>query len=115
METIVKPFLRGTEYALTTAPMSSGLIPSSSDHLSSGSVAAFAAILMVLDLFPSLKSSFGIDGEFKACGQLCQLILERPRIREWYRDGRVEQMAWTVSEFGTAEYIAKEADKYDRK
>jgi len=95
--------------------VSSRVIPSAADQISGTGAMAFTALLFILDLFPSLKSSFEPGGEYELCGELYRAIGERPRIKDWYREEGILRTAWTITGYGTAEWIASEAEKYDGK
>jgi hypothetical protein len=112
---IAKPYLTGTESMLATHAVSSRIIPSASDQVSGTGAMVFTALLFILDLFPSLRSSFQPGGDYQICGELYRAISERPRLKSWYHDEKIMGMAWTVTNYGTAEWIASEAEKYDTK
>jgi hypothetical protein len=93
--------------------VSSRVIPSTSDQINGTVVMVFTALLFILDLFPSLKSSFQPGGEYQICGELHAAISGRPRVKSWYHEVGIVGMAWTITDYGTAEWIASEVDKYD--
>jgi hypothetical protein len=95
--------------------VASRVIPSASDQISGAGATVFTALLFILDLFPSLKSSFQQGGEYQICGELYRAISERPRAKAWYHEEGITRMAWTISNYATAEWIASEAEKYDGK
>lgn len=114
---IVKPYLRGTESSLVILAVTESskrqVIPSALDPLGGTAASVFTAILFILDLFPSMEKNLQEGGEFVLCGKLWKAVGERARIKAWYNKENIMGKAWTISEYGTAEWIKSEGKKYD--
>jgi hypothetical protein len=111
---IATPYLHGTEKTLRDISTLSSIIPRQEDQLGAASASAFTALSFALDIFPSLRDCLTAGGEYEFCGKLWKAVGERSRIKAWYDGENVRARAWTLSEYGTAEWIASEGEKYGK-
>ncbi|KAI6007336.1 hypothetical protein EDD15DRAFT_48471 [Pisolithus albus] len=104
---VVNRFLTDTENALSELEKSIRVVPFRTDRLTGMTAAAATTISLVTQLFPSTRGMLGNDGEYKRCGQLWTAVLERPRIASYWKENKIEAKPWSITEFGTAEWIAR--------
>ncbi|KAH7883667.1 hypothetical protein F5I97DRAFT_1567967 [Phlebopus sp. FC_14] len=110
---IVLPYLRNTEHALAELSKAAKIVPEESDPLTALSVTVAAAINLITDLFPRLRSEVKKDGEFEHCWRVWDAAMRRPRIAAYWNENQIQGKNWTHTRFASAEWIAKEAKKYD--
>jgi hypothetical protein len=75
------------------------------DFLDSSKAAAFCAMWMIKDIFPTL---FPLDEEYKKSYALWNGILARPNVKTWVESRG--DIRWTLAEFGKMDYIRKMAE-----
>ncbi|KAH7911957.1 hypothetical protein BJ138DRAFT_1149498 [Hygrophoropsis aurantiaca] len=109
---IVTPYLRSTEKALSNL-QSAAVIPSGADNLTALNAVVSAAICFITDLFPSSRLSLGVGGKYELCGRMWSAVEQRPRLQSYRETNQIQAKRWTISEYGTAKWIAEEAMKYD--
>lgn len=90
------------------------VVPLPTDQLSGMSTAVVAAINLITDVFPSTREMLMAGGECELCGRLWHTVRGRAGIKEYWKRNKIEQKAWSITEYGTAEWIAKEAASFDR-
>lgn len=90
------------------------MVPLPTDPLSGMSTAVVTAINVITDVFPSTREMLMEGGEYALCGRLWHTVQERPGIKEYWERQQVGQKAWTITEYGTAEWIAKAAASFDQ-
>ncbi|KAI6135409.1 hypothetical protein EV401DRAFT_2192003 [Pisolithus croceorrhizus] len=110
---IVNRHLRDTENALSELEMSIRVVPLETDRLTGMSAAAATTISLATQVFPSIRGMLGNDGEYKRCGKLWTAVLERPRIAAYWKENKIEARPWSITEYGTAEWIARAAASFD--
>ncbi|KIJ68355.1 hypothetical protein HYDPIDRAFT_106543 [Hydnomerulius pinastri MD-312] len=110
---LVIRYLRNTERALSGLQKSIEVAPSKTEPLAGHSVAIATAINLITDLFPSAKDVLKEGAQYKLCGRLWAAVRERPRIVEYWQRKQGAK-PWTITLYGTAEWIAKEATQFDR-
>ncbi|KAG2118434.1 hypothetical protein DEU56DRAFT_837925 [Suillus clintonianus] len=110
---IVVRYLRNTEAALKELQKETKVVPAETDQLTALHATVAAAITFIVQVFPSAKLGLGSGGHFPLCRQLWKAVMTRPRIVAYWEEHKIAEKAWTITEYGTAEWIAKEAAKYD--
>ncbi|KAI6031757.1 hypothetical protein BKA83DRAFT_91353, partial [Pisolithus microcarpus] len=110
---VVNRFLRDTENALSELEKSIRVVPLRTDRLTGMTAAAATTISLVTQVFPSTREMLGNDGEYKRCGKLWTAVLERPRIAAYWKENKIEAKPWSITKFGTAEWIARAAAFFD--
>ncbi|KAL4071012.1 hypothetical protein J3A83DRAFT_3344756 [Scleroderma citrinum] len=111
---MVTRYLKNTEGALHDLQRSIRVVPLPTDQLSGMTTAVVTAITVIRDLFPSTREMLMEGGEYELLGRLWHTVHGRPRIKEYWEKNQIEQKAWTITEYGTAEWIAKEAASFDK-
>ncbi|KAL4064912.1 hypothetical protein V8B97DRAFT_1985426 [Scleroderma yunnanense] len=111
---MVARYLKNTEGALHDLQRSIRVVPLPTDQLSGMTTAVVTAITVIRDLFPSTREMLMEGGEYELLGRLWHTVHGRPRIKEYWEKNQIEQKAWTITEYGTAEWIAKEAASFDK-
>ncbi|KAI6132756.1 hypothetical protein EDD16DRAFT_6650 [Pisolithus croceorrhizus] len=111
---IVNRYLRDTENTLSELEKSIRVVPLQTDRLTGMTAAAATTITLVTQVFPSTREMLGNDGEYKRCGKLWTAVLERPRIAAYWEENKIEAKPWSITEYGTAEWIARAAASFDR-
>lgn len=106
-------YLRNTEVALRELQKEMKVVPAEMGQLTVLHATVAAAITFITQVFPSAKRGLTPGGDFPLCGQLWMAVMTRPRVVAYWKEHRIAEKAWTVSEYGTAEWIAREAAKYD--
>ncbi|KAG2366624.1 hypothetical protein BDR07DRAFT_1395911 [Suillus spraguei] len=106
-------YLRNTEAALRELQKETKVVPAETDHLTALHATVAAAITFLTQLFPSAKRGLAPGGDFTLCGQLWMAVITRPRVVAYWKEHTIVEKAWTITEYGTAEWIAREAAKYD--
>ncbi|KAH7931082.1 hypothetical protein BV22DRAFT_27375 [Leucogyrophana mollusca] len=109
---IVSPYLRSTEEALSILQSAFPVIPAHADNLTALSAAVSAAIRFITDLYPSLRTDLSRGGRYQLCGRLWEAIEKRPNVSAYWEGKQAQEKGWTITEYGTAEWIAEEARKY---
>ncbi|KIJ21669.1 hypothetical protein PAXINDRAFT_165097 [Paxillus involutus ATCC 200175] len=110
---VVMPYLRNTEHALSALKTRAKIIPEQSDSLTGLSVTVTATLNLVMDIFPHLRDKARQGGEFNCCGQLWEVVMNRPGIEAYWKEKQMWGKNWTYTRFASAEWIAKEAKEYD--
>lgn len=106
-------YLRNTEFALGELQKEMKVVPEETDPLTALHAAVTAAITFITQLFPSAKRGLMPGGNFPLCGQLWMAVMTRPKVVAYWEEHTIAEKAWTIVEYGTAEWIAREAAKYD--
>ena len=60
-----------------------------------------------------MKRKFGHGKDYELCGVLWEGVRCREKIQSWATRSGISERAWTLSEFGRADWIAICAAKYD--
>jgi len=89
------------------------VVPAETDQLTVLCATVTAAITFITQLFPSAKLALRPGGSFPLCGELWKTVTTRPKVAAYWKEHKIAEKAWTITEYGTAEWIAKEAAKYD--
>ncbi|KAI6047562.1 hypothetical protein EDC04DRAFT_3135337 [Pisolithus marmoratus] len=110
---IVDRFLRDTENALSELEKSIRVVPLQTDRLTGMAAAVTTTISLVTQVFPSTRGMLGDGGAYKRCGKLWTAVLERPRIAAYWKENKIEAKPWSITEYGTADWIAKAAASFD--
>jgi len=106
-------YLRNTEAALGELQKEMRVVPEEMGPLTALHATVAAAITFITQVFPSVKRGLVPGGNFPLCGQLWIAVMTRPRIVAYWKEHAIAEKAWTITEYGTAEWIAREAAKYD--
>jgi len=107
-------YLRNTEAALRGLQKEIKVVPAEADQLTVLNTTVAAAITFITQVFPSAKLALTTPGaKFPLCGELWRAVMTRPRVVAYWSEHKIAEKAWTITEYGTAEWIAKEAAKYD--
>jgi glutathione S-transferase len=106
-------YLRNTEAALRELQKETKVVPAETDRLTTLHATVAAAITFITQLFPSAQRGLTSGGDFPLCGQLWMAVMTRPRVVTYWKEHTIAEKAWTITEYGTAEWIAREAAKYD--
>ncbi|KAG1757480.1 hypothetical protein EDB19DRAFT_1657640 [Suillus lakei] len=106
-------YLRNTEAALGELKKEMKVVPAETDQLTALHATVTAAITFITQVFPSAKLGLRAGGHFPLCGQLWKAVMTRPRVVTYWKEHKIAEKAWSITEYGTAEWIAKEAAKYD--
>ncbi|KAH8835692.1 hypothetical protein DL96DRAFT_1732033 [Flagelloscypha sp. PMI_526] len=93
-------FLKGLERSLEVEGFTGTV-----DFLDSSKAAAFCAMWMIKDIFPTL---FPLDEGYKKSYALWNGILARPNVKKWVESRG--DIRWTLAEFGKMDYIRKMAE-----
>lgn len=110
---VVARYLKDTNQALSKLQHTTRVIPLATDRLTGMTTAVVTAINLIADLFPSIRSTLREGGEHELCGKLRTVVLERPRILEYWQKYHVDTRPWGITEYSTAEWIAKEASLHE--
>jgi hypothetical protein len=110
---LVTRYLRNTEAALGELQKEMKVVPAEEDQLTVLNATVAAAIMFITQVFPSAKVALTPGGKFPLCGELWKAVIIRPRVVAYWNENKIDEKAWTITEYGTAEWIAKEAAKYD--
>jgi hypothetical protein len=110
---IVTRYLRNTEAALVELQKEMEVVPADTNQLTVLNATVAAAITFITQVFPSAKLALTSGGNFPLCGELWKAVMTRPRVVAYWKEHKILEKAWTITEYGTAEWIAKEAVKYD--
>lgn len=89
------------------------VVPEETDPLTALHATVAAAITFITQLFPSAKRGLMPGENFPLCGQLWMVVITRPKVVAYWEEHMIVEKAWTIVEYGTAEWIAREAAKYD--
>jgi hypothetical protein len=89
------------------------IVPEETDPLTALHATVAAAVTFITQLFPSAKRGLIPGGNFPLCGQLWMAVMTRPRVVAYWEEHKIAEKAWTIVEYGTAEWIARAAAKYD--
>ncbi|KAG1826031.1 uncharacterized protein BJ212DRAFT_1317633 [Suillus subaureus] len=106
-------YLRNTEAALRELQKEMKVVPAETGQLTALHATVAAAITFITQVFPSAKRGLTPGGNFPLCGQLWMAVMTRPRVVAYWNEHRIAGKAWTITEYGTAEWIAREAAKFD--
>jgi len=101
----VTRYLRNTEGALHKLNMSTNVVPHATEPLKGYTVAVVTAINFITDVFPSAKAQLRKGGEYELCGKVWATVNERERIVEYWRRNGVQRKPWTITAYGTANWI----------
>ncbi|KAG6337343.1 hypothetical protein ID866_1768 [Astraeus odoratus] len=110
---MVARYLKDTEAALAQLQSNIRVVPLPTDRLTGMSAAVVTVIDLITDIFPSLRPMLKEGGKYELCGRLWTTVRGRPGISEYWTKNQVESKPWSITEYGTAEWIAKEAASYD--
>jgi len=110
---IVTRYLRNTEAALGELQKEMKVVPADTNQLTVLNATVTAAITFITQAFPSAKLALTPGGNFPLCGELWKAVMTRPRVVAYWNEHKIFEKAWTFTEYATAEWIAKEAAKYD--
>lgn len=106
---LVTRYLRNTEDALSDLNKSTNVVPRAGEPLKGYTAAVVTAINFITDLFPSAKMELENGGQYELCGKVWATVGKRERIVEYWTRKRVQDKPWTISVYGTAQWIAQAA------
>lgn len=101
---LVTRYLRNTEGALSDLNKSTNVVPRAAESLKGYTVAVVTAINFITDLFPSAKVE--LERQYELCGKVWVAVGKRERVVEYWTRNKVQEKPWTISDYGTAEWIA---------
>jgi hypothetical protein len=101
---LVTRYLRNTEGALSDLNKSTNVVPRAAESLNGYTVAVVTAINFITDLFPSAKVE--LESQYELCGKVWAAVGKRERIVEYWTRNKVQEKPWTITVYGTAEWIA---------
>lgn len=107
LEYVVLPYLRATENLLKR-------IQNRTDVVSAATACMFTAVQFTMDMYPSLAKSFESKMAFGRCGEILHAVAKKERISRWYEEHWVRERVWTLSPFGTVEWVRAEGRKFER-
>ncbi|KAG1755194.1 uncharacterized protein EDB91DRAFT_279001 [Suillus paluster] len=110
---ITSRYLRNTEAALRELQKDMKVVPGETDQLTVLHATVTAAITFITQMFPSAKLALRPGGNCPLCGQVWKTVVTRPRVVAYWKEHKIADKAWTITEYGTADWIAEEAAKYD--
>lgn len=110
---IATRYLRNTEAALGELQEEMKVVPTDTHQLTVLNATVATAITFITQVFPSAKLALTSGGNFPLCVELWKAVMTRPRVVAYRKEHKIFEKPWTVTEYGTAEWIAKEAVKYD--
>ncbi|OAX42406.1 hypothetical protein K503DRAFT_797235 [Rhizopogon vinicolor AM-OR11-026] len=110
---IVTRYLRSTEAALGELQKEMKVVPTEGDQLTVLNATVTTAITFIIQVFPSAKLALTPGGNFPLCGELWKAVMTRPRVVAYWKEHKIVEKRWTITEYATAGWIAKEAAKYD--
>lgn len=110
---IASRYLRNTEAALGELQKEMKVVPAETDQLTALHATVTAAITFITQMFPSARLALRPGGNCPLCGQLWEAVMTRPRVVAYWKEHKIDEKAWTITDYGTAAWIAKEAAKYD--
>lgn len=102
----VTRYLRNTEGALSDLDKRTNVVPRAAESLNGYTVAVVTAINFIIDLFPSVKVELENGGQYELCGKVWAAVWKRERIVDYWTRNKVKEKPWTVTAYGTAEWIA---------
>ena len=105
----VTRYLRNTEGALSNLNNRIHVVPCAAESLKGYTAAVVTAISFITDIFPAAKAELESGGQYELCGKVWAAVGERERVAGYWT--RVRGKPWTISAYGTAEWIAQEAAK----